>query len=254
MVARQLVASARNLVIVRPTRNATRNATRIYVTRIYVTEKETRKGIKTGIATVTVTGSGNARETGTETMIAIATATEKEKETETEIGSERETATAIVKRTETVVPGITVDMTTTHGGHRVTTVVIANVIGIVIHREIAETESVIDTRHEDQVRDGKIENGAAGGTKRKEVAMTSRARNERPRPMSEVRRYTVYRSLSQCLFLTLTLIRREQDTMWKPLLRPRTKKRTRTRTKVVVLKHRRKERYDWSNLPNNFVS
>jgi hypothetical protein len=205
MEAQQLVASARNLVIVRPRRNvrrnAKKNATRI-ATRIYVTEKETRKGkrkkIKTGIATVIVTVNGNARETGTKTMIvtviAIATATATEKEKETKIGSERETetATVIVKRTETVVPGTTVGMTTTHDGHPVTTVAIANVIGIVTHREIVGTESVIVIRHEDQVRDERIENDAVGGTKKTEVAMTSLARDERLRPMSEVRRYAVY--------------------------------------------------------------
>jgi hypothetical protein len=197
MGPRQLVASARNLVIVRLRRNAT---------GIRVTEKETETGTgtRTGIATVTVTANANAngreRKTGTETMTAIVTVTviATETGTETETGSEREsesvtataTVIAIVKRTETVVPGTTVGMTTTHDGHRVTMAAIANGIGRVTRRETVVTEIVTGMRHEEQVRDGRTENGALGETERKiQVATTSRARSERLRPMSEVRRY-----------------------------------------------------------------
>ena len=197
--ARQLVGSARNLVIV----SLRRNAIGIPVTE---NEKERKIGIRTGIATVTVTATAtaNGTETGTKTMIVIVTvtviaiATATGRRTGTGTGKERgrgsETAIVIVivivKRTETVVRGTTVGMTTTHAGHPVTTAAIANGIGRVTRPESVATETAIGTQPEDQVRDGRTENGALGETERKiEVAMMSPERNERLMLTNEVRRY-----------------------------------------------------------------
>jgi hypothetical protein len=184
-------------------------------------------GTGTGIATVTVTVNGT--RTGTETMIVTvivtviaietANATERGRGTETETGNARESETAtvivivivIAKRIETVVPGTTAGTRTTHVGHRVTMAVIANAIGRVTRRETVETESVIGTRREDQVRGGMTRNGAVERTERKiELVMTNHGRNESLRLRSEVRRYAVYRFLTRVL---LTLVCREQDTM-----------------------------------------
>jgi hypothetical protein len=92
-------------------------------------------------------------------------------------------------------------MTTTHAGHPVTTAAIANGIGKVTRPESVATETAIGTQHEDQVRDGRTENGALGETERKiEVAMMSPERNERLILMNEVRRYAA------CGFLSFSLI------------------------------------------------
>jgi hypothetical protein len=57
----------------------------------------------------------------------------------------------IAKRIETVVPGTTAGTRMTHVGHHVTMATITNGIGRVTRCETIETESVIGTRHEDQV-------------------------------------------------------------------------------------------------------
>jgi hypothetical protein len=166
----------------------------------------------------------------TATVTGIATGTATENETATEI--------AIVRRREPVAPGTT-GMTMTHDGHRVTTDAIVNGIGRVTRRGTVVTGTVIGILHEDQVREGMTGNGVQEGTRRKtEKATMSLGRSERQKTMSEVRKWVAFSRLNQSHRFS-NGVHRGQDTMEKPF-QPRTER--------VVLKHRRRERYDACNL------
>jgi len=159
-------------------------------------------GTGTEIMTVTVTVNG----TGTGTVIVIV------------IGTENENATAIVRGSETVAPGTTAGMMTTHDGHRVTTVVIVivNGIGKVTHHETVVTETEIVMPDEGQVQERMTGNDVQEGMGRtREAATMNRERSARPRTRSEVRN--------------------GQNTIQRHL-HPRTGR--------VELKHQRRERYD----------
>jgi hypothetical protein len=188
MAARQLAASAKNLVIVRQRESATE-------TRVTETEKrtETRTEIRTEIGTATVTGKGKgtATETATVTMTVTVIATVNANATVIVRGTEivTVTATAIVRGSETVALGTTEGMTTTHDGHRVTTVAIVTEIGRVTHHETVVTETEISMLREGQVRERTIGNGVQEGTGRTtEAAMMSRERSARQRTTSEARK------------------------------------------------------------------
>lgn len=135
--ARRLAASVKNPVTVRQTENATGN---------HVTEIERGTGTAT-VTTATANGTGTGIMTVNVTVIATATVN----------GTENETATAIVRRRETVAPGTTVTMT--HDGHRVTTDAIVNGIGRVTRRGTVAIETENGLLHEDQVREGMTGNG-----------------------------------------------------------------------------------------------
>jgi hypothetical protein len=191
MVVRQLAASAKNLVTARQRESAT---------RIRETETEKRTGIRTRIATATANEKGIRTGTGTGTeitMSVIATVTV----TVTAIGTGNGngngngiaiatvTVTATVKGRETVVPGTTVGMMTIHDGHRVTMAAIVNGIGRATRPENVVTETETSMPHEDQVREGRTENGVQEGMERMtEAATMSHERSVRRRAMSEVRK------------------------------------------------------------------
>ena len=214
MEPRRLAASAKNLVIVRQTESAIGT---------HVTEIGTETETEIGTATVT-TANGTGTKTMTATVTGIATGTEN--------------VTATVRRREPVAPGTT-GMTMTHDGHRVTTDAIVNGIGRVTRRGTVVTETVIGMLHEDQVRERMTGSGAQEGTKRKtEKATMTLGRSERRKTMSEVRKWVTFSCLNQSLKFS-NAVHRGQDTMEKPF-QPRTER--------VVLKHRRRERYDACNL------
>jgi hypothetical protein len=222
--ARRLAASAKNLVTVRQTESAIGT---------HATEIERGTGTKTEIGTATVT-TATANGTGTETMTVTVTATASVN------GTENETAivTAIVRRREPVAPGTT-GMTTTHDGHRVTTDAIVNGIWRVTRRGTVVNETVIGMLHEEQVRERMTGNGVQEGTRRKtEKATMSLGRSERQKTMSEVRKWVAFSRLNQSHRFS-NGVHRGQDTMEKPF-QPRSER--------VVLKHRRRERYDACNL------
>ena len=181
-------------------------------------ENETaiKKGIaiETGTATA-ATGKRTETEIMTETATGTATETEIGIETETETVNVNATATAIVTvtvianviatRTETVVLGTTVD---TKMAARATTDVTANGTGKVTRHETAVTEIEIDTRHGEQVLDGRRRDDALGRRRKIVAAMTNHEKNgSQQKPRSEARK-CVRRSEQDSvnLFLTLTRI------------------------------------------------
>jgi hypothetical protein len=231
MVARRLAASAKNLVTVNVKQTES-------ATGILVTETGTGIGIGTGIGTGTGTGTATVTAT-TATANGKGTGTEIMTVTVTEIAAATvsgiENVSAIVRRIETVAPGTT-GTTTTHDGHRVTMDVIVNEIEKVTRRGtvVTETETEIDMLHEDQVRERTTGNGVQEGTKKTEEAMMTLERSERQKTKSEVRKCVVFSCLSPSQVF-LTAMYRGQNTILKPF-QPRTER--------VVLKHRRRERYD----------
>jgi hypothetical protein len=193
MVARQLAASAKSL-IARQRENATRTREK---------GKERRTGIRTGTVTViviatataNVTENGTGTETEITTVIGIVIVTANANATVTVNGTENATAIVtgtVVRGRETVAPGITADMTRTHDGHRVTTAGIVSGIGRATRRETVVTETVIGMPHEEQVREGRTENGVQEGMRKTVVATMTRERGVRQRTMNEVRKCVAF--------------------------------------------------------------
>ena len=160
--------------------------------------RENESAIRKGIAIETgtaIAATGKRTETvittetatGTATGIEIVTETVNENATATAIVTVTVIANVIATKTETVVPGTTVG---TKMAARAITDVTANGTGIVTRHETAVTEIEIDTRHGDQVLDGRRGNDALGRKRKIVAAMMKHGKNGSQQKLrSEARKY-----------------------------------------------------------------